>query len=61
MKTNLLLLFAALLIMGSTFAQTSPPDGLVSPEVHSDGKVTFRIRAAKAKAPIHFLREETLW
>lgn len=32
----------------SIFAQTPPPDTLVSPEVHPDGKVTFRIRAAKA-------------
>ncbi len=48
MKTNKFLLFAALLITVFSFAQTPPPDGLVSPEVHPDGKVTFRIRAAKA-------------
>ncbi len=48
MKTNKFLLFAALLSAASIFAQTPPPDGLVSPEVHPDGKVIFRIRAAKA-------------
>ncbi len=48
MKTNLLFLLAALLIAANSFAQTPPPDGLVSPEVHPDGKVTFRLRAAKA-------------
>lgn len=48
MKTKLLLFLAAMLISASSFAQTPPPDGLVSPEIHSDGKVTFRIRAAKA-------------
>ena len=48
MKTKLLLLLVALLIAASSFAQTPPPDGLVSPEVHPDGKVTFRLRAAKA-------------
>jgi enterochelin esterase family protein len=30
------------------FAQTPSPDGLVSPEVHADRTVTFRLRAAKA-------------
>jgi enterochelin esterase family protein len=29
-------------------AQTPPPDGLVSPEVHPDRTVTFRVRAPKA-------------
>ncbi|MDQ3009984.1 MAG: alpha/beta hydrolase-fold protein [Acidobacteriota bacterium] len=48
MKIKPLFLFAALCITVSSFAQTPPPDGLVSPEVHPDGKVTFRIRAAKA-------------
>ena len=37
-----------MLITVINFAQTPSPDGLVSPEVHPDGKVTFRIRAAKA-------------
>lgn len=32
----------------AAFAQTPPPDGLVSPEVLSDGRVTFRLRAPKA-------------
>jgi enterochelin esterase-like enzyme len=42
-------------IIGLTFAsisiltaQTPPPDGLVSPEVHADHTVTFRVRAPKA-------------
>ena len=48
MKTNLLLLLAAFFIATSAFAQPPPNDGLVSPEVHADGKVTFRIRAPKA-------------
>lgn len=48
MKTHLFLLLVALFITANSFAQTPPPDGLVSPEVHPDGKVTFRIRAAKA-------------
>ncbi|HEX4948644.1 MAG TPA: alpha/beta hydrolase-fold protein, partial [Blastocatellia bacterium] len=47
MKTQLALL-ALLLFAVASFAQTPPPDGLVSPEVHADGKVTFRIRAPKA-------------
>jgi len=38
----------ALLLAAAVFAQTPPPDGLVSPEVHSDLTVTFRIRAPKA-------------
>ena len=45
-----LFIFIALLFVVtlSTFAQAPPIDGVVSPEVHADGKVTFRIRAAKA-------------
>ena len=48
MKNKLFLLIAVLLITPSIFAQAPPVDGVVSPEVHPDGKVTFRIRAAKA-------------
>ncbi|HMV84258.1 MAG TPA: alpha/beta hydrolase-fold protein [Blastocatellia bacterium] len=48
MKIKLFFLSALLCAAVSGFAQTPPPDGLVSPEVHSDGKVTFRIRAPKA-------------
>ncbi|MBP6821019.1 MAG: esterase [Acidobacteria bacterium] len=48
MKTKLILFLTAMLISVNGFAQTPPPDTLVSPEVHADGKVTFRIRAAKA-------------
>ncbi len=36
-----------LLALGGV-AQTPPADGLVSPEVHSDRSVTFRVRAPKA-------------
>ena len=38
----------ALLLSFSAIAQTPPPDALVSPEVHADHTVTFRIRAPKA-------------
>ena len=48
MKRCWIFLLIALLSAVHIFAQTPPPDGLVSPEVHPDGKVTFRIRAAKA-------------
>ena len=36
------------LVCASVFAQTPPPDGTVSPEVHPDRTVTFRVRAPKA-------------
>jgi len=36
------------LVCGSVFAQTPAPDGTVSPEVHADRTVTFRVRAPKA-------------
>ncbi len=48
MKTKLFLLITALFITASSFAQAPPIDGVVSPEVHPDSKITFRIRAAKA-------------
>ena len=38
----------ALLVGTAVFAQT-PPAPVVSPEVHSDGRVTFRFRAPNAK------------
>ncbi|HVW83220.1 MAG TPA: alpha/beta hydrolase-fold protein [Bryobacteraceae bacterium] len=44
MKTAIPLFALAL----SALAQTPPADGLVSPEVHSDRTVTFRVRAPKA-------------
>jgi enterochelin esterase family protein len=44
MKTPLFLLSLAFCAV----CQTPPPDGLVSPEVHPDRSVTFRIRAPKA-------------
>lgn len=48
MNIKILFLFAILSLAMSGFAQPPANDGLVSPEVHSDGKVTFRIRAPKA-------------
>ncbi len=48
MKNRLLLFVTIILLALTTFAQPPPVDGIVSPEVHRDGKVTFRIRAAKA-------------
>lgn len=48
MKRQWIFLLIVLLSAAHSFAQTPPPDGLVSPEVHPDGKVTFRIRAARA-------------
>ena len=48
MKRTLFLLTALLSLAASGFVQTPSPDGLVSPEVHADGRVTFRIRAPKA-------------
>ncbi len=39
---------AIVAVAATAFAQTPAPDGLVSPEVHSDRTVTFRLRAPKA-------------
>lgn len=39
---------AALSALSCAWGQTPPPDGIVSPEVHKDRTVTFRIRAPKA-------------
>ena len=44
---NLISTFA-LAVIAISHAQTPPPDGLVSPEVHADRTVTFRVRAPKA-------------
>jgi enterochelin esterase family protein len=38
----------ALMLAALVSAQTPPPDSLVSPEVHPDRTVTFRVRAPKA-------------
>lgn len=38
----------AIILSACCAAQTPPPDGLVSPEVHPDRTVTFRVRAPKA-------------
>ncbi|MDQ1470108.1 MAG: hypothetical protein QOJ99_1588 [Bryobacterales bacterium] len=48
MKTGRAVLSLTLLSASFAFSQTPPPDGLVSPEVHSDRTVTFRVRAPKA-------------
>jgi enterochelin esterase-like enzyme len=47
MKRNLFLLLACLLAVITGLAQTPPP--LISPEVHSDNRVTFRFRAPNDK------------
>jgi enterochelin esterase-like enzyme len=47
MKTAFALIAAASLL-APIRAQTPPPDGLVSPEVHADRTVTFHMRAPKA-------------
>jgi enterochelin esterase-like enzyme len=38
----------ALTLLSLSIAQPPPPDGLVSPDVHPDRTVTFRVRAPKA-------------
>ncbi|HET8925323.1 MAG TPA: alpha/beta hydrolase-fold protein [Candidatus Acidoferrum sp.] len=48
MKQTILFLSACLLIASIALAQTESPP-LVSPEVHSDNRVTFRFRAPNAK------------
>ncbi len=40
--------WCVLLLTQPAFGQTPPPDGIVSPEIHADRTVTFRIRAPKA-------------
>jgi enterochelin esterase-like enzyme len=47
MKRNLFLLLACLLAAITGLTQTPPP--LISPEVHSDNRVTFRFRAPNDK------------
>ena len=48
MKTWILLVGLLLTFCFVVSAQTPAPDGLVSPEVHADRSVTFRVRAPKA-------------
>jgi enterochelin esterase-like enzyme len=48
MKSTCPILLAALAAGLISFGQTPSPDGLVSPEVHPDRTVTFRVRAPKA-------------
>jgi enterochelin esterase family protein len=48
MKTATIITALALLPAFSGFCQTPAADGLVSPEVHADRTVTFRVRAPKA-------------
>jgi enterochelin esterase-like enzyme len=48
MKINSSLFLLGLVSCAGSLAQTPAPDGLVSPEVHADRTVTFRVRAPKA-------------
>ncbi len=48
MKIWICVIELALVYLALSPAQTPPPDGLVSPEVHTDRTVTFRLRAPKA-------------
>src|SRR5262249_50675067 len=41
-------LLPALLFVSCAWSQAPAPDALVSPEIHAERKVTFRIRAPKA-------------
>ena len=50
----------ALLWIVPIWPQAQPPDTLVSPEVHSDRRVTFRIRAPQAAAVTFFAASSTL-
>ena len=43
------LLFLASMVLAESPQRTQPPPPLVSPEVHSDNRVTFRFRAPNAK------------
>ena len=47
-RKSLFFSFAILLISAASLAQTPPPP-LISPEVHSDNRVTFRFRAPNIK------------
>jgi len=48
MKIRISYALSALALAVAATAQTPAPDGLVSPEVHGDRTVTFRVRAPKA-------------
>ncbi len=48
MKTNVSAILLAMALATISTAQTPPADGLISPEVHADRTVTFRVRAPKA-------------
>ena len=48
MKTGFLVTSLALSLAFSGLSQTPAADGLVSPEVHADRTVTFRVRAPRA-------------
>ena len=48
MKIWIYIIELALICLTRVPAQTPAPDGLVSPEVHADHTVTFRLRAPKA-------------
>ncbi|MEP6714190.1 MAG: alpha/beta hydrolase-fold protein [Terriglobia bacterium] len=48
MKSGFSIAALTLLTLSPGWSQTAPPDGLVSPEVHPDRSVTFRVRAPRA-------------
>src|SRR3954447_6981247 len=48
MRASCVVVGLTVIFASAAVAQTPPPDGLVSPEVHPDRTVTFRIRAPKA-------------
>ncbi len=48
MRLNVFFSLLILIAIFPLFAQTPPPDGLLSPDVHADRSVTFRVRAPKA-------------
>jgi len=50
MKTWIYIIGLALTLPSISPAQTPAPDGLVSPDVHADRTVTFRVRSPKAAA-----------
>lgn len=49
LPVHILLVLSLISIAGRAAAQGKPPAPLVSPDVHSDGSVTFRLRAPNAK------------
>src|SRR3954452_17983898 len=48
MRASCVVVGLTVIFASAAVAQTAAPDGLVSPEVHPDRTVTFRLRAPKA-------------